>query len=146
MYELFGLRSNHYLSKNSNNEIPLLGNTRKRRGFAYITLHKELLKLRGIEFNGRKLVIEKVKTLPKKTTGKNKQAFLQTQSPAIDFKMETFEQVPPIQRVTGSYRNAVISKKGAIALFSDSIATRTNFAFTLKRSQEPNQPSSINTL
>ena len=47
------------------------------------------LKLHGIEFNRRKLVIEKEKTLSKKTTEKNKQAFLQMQSPAKDFEMET---------------------------------------------------------
>ena len=51
---------------------------------------KELLKLHGIEFNGRQLVIEKTKTATKKTTGKNKQAFLKTQSPAINFEMENF--------------------------------------------------------
>ena len=71
----------------------------KNEGFAYITVRehviKELLELHVIEFNRRKLVIEKAKTPPKKTTGKNKQAFLQTESPAINFEMETFE---PIQR------------------------------------------------
>ena len=40
----------------------LFGNTGKRSGFAYITVPehvvKELLKLHGIEFNGRKLVTE----------------------------------------------------------------------------------------
>ena len=38
------------------------------------------LKLHSVELNGRKVVIEKAKTPPKKTTGKNRQAFLQTQS------------------------------------------------------------------
>ena len=52
---------------------------------------KELLTLHGIEFNVRMLVIEKAKTSPKKTTGKNKQAFLQTQSPAIDLEMVEME-------------------------------------------------------
>ena len=51
---------------------------RKATRFAYITVPehvvKELLKLYGIEFNGRKLVIKKAKTPPKKPTGKNKQA------------------------------------------------------------------------
>ena len=42
------------------------------------------------------LVAEKAKTPPKKTVAKNKQAFLQSQSLAIDFEMETFEPVPPI--------------------------------------------------
>ena len=35
---------------------------------------KELLKLHGIEFNGRNFVIKKAKTPSKKTTGNNKQA------------------------------------------------------------------------
>ena len=49
---------------------------------------KKLLKLHGIEFHGRKLVIEKAKTQPKKTTGKRKQAFLQMQSTLIGFEIE----------------------------------------------------------
>ena len=121
LYELFGLRSTQYFSENSDIQTPLLGNTGNRKGFAYITvpeyLVKKLLKLHGIEFNERKLVIEKSKTLPKKTNGKNKHAFLQTLSLAIDFEMETSESVPPIQRITDSYRNAVLPKKGAIGLF-----------------------------
>ena len=40
--------------------------------------------------------------------------------------MEIFEPVPPIQRKTGSFRNAVLSKKGATALFSDSIPKGIN--------------------
>ena len=40
--------------------------------------------------------------------------------------METFELVPPIQRIVGSYRNMVLPKKGAIALFSDSIPKGMN--------------------
>ena len=64
-------------------------------------------KIHGIEFNGRNLVIKNAKTTPKQTTEKSKQAFLQSQSPPIDFEMETFEKVPPIQRITGSCRNAV---------------------------------------
>ena len=75
------------------NVAALLGNTGKQRGFAYITVPehavKELLKLYGIEFNGRKLVIKKAKTPPKKPTGKNKQACPKSQPPAIDLEMET---------------------------------------------------------
>ena len=82
--------------------MPLLGNIGKRRGLAYTAVPnhvlKELLKLDGIEFNGRKLVIEKTKTPPKLTTRKSKQTFVQTQSAAIIFKMETFEPVPPSQQ------------------------------------------------
>ena len=52
----------------------MLGNTGKRRGFAYIAFPedvvKELLKLQGIKFNWRKLVTEKATTPPAKTNGK----------------------------------------------------------------------------
>ena len=69
LYELFGLRSTQY-------QMPLFQSTGKQRGFTYITepehAVKELVKLNGIEFNGRKLVIEKEKTPPKKTTGEHK--------------------------------------------------------------------------
>ena len=130
LYELFGLDSTQYLSENSDIQLSLFGNKGKRRGFAYITVPehvvKELLKLHGIEFNGRNLVTKKAKTPPSKTTGKNKQAFLQTQLRAIDFEMETFEPAPPNQRITGSYRNAALPKKGAFVLFSASIPKEIN--------------------
>ena len=75
----------------------------KTKSFCYITVpeheFEKLYKLHGIEFNGRKLVIEKTKTPLKKTTGKIKQAFLQSQSPTTDFEMETFESFPPIQKI-----------------------------------------------
>ena len=100
LYELFGPHSAQCLSENSDIQMSRLENTGKRRGFAYITVpehaHKEIVKLHSIEFNGRKLIIEKAKTPPKKTTGKNKQAFPQTQSPAMDFEMETLEPFSPI--------------------------------------------------
>ena len=98
--------------------MPLLGSTGKRRRFAYITVPehvvKEFLKLYSVEFNGRKLVIERAKTPPKKTTGKNTQALLQMQSPAVDFEMEIFEQSPQIQQIPV---HAMLPKKGVIALF-----------------------------
>ena len=96
LHDLFGLISTQYLSENSDIQMPLLQNTGIRRGFAYITASehvvKELLKLHGKEFNGRKLVTEKANTTPKENTGKNKQAFPQTQSPAIDLKWKLSNQ------------------------------------------------------
>ena len=87
---------------------------------------KELLKLHGIEFNGRKSVIEKAKTPSKKTAGKSKQASLKSQSPVTDFEIETSKPGPPIQRITGSYRNAVLPKKSAIGFFLDIILKGLN--------------------
>ena len=76
LHELFDLHSTQYLNENSDIQMPLLGNTEKRRGFAYIAnVVKELLKLHVIEFDGRKLVIERAKTPPKKTTGKKQTSY-----------------------------------------------------------------------
>ena len=64
--------------------------------------------------------------------------------------METFEPVPPNQRITGSCRNAALSKKGAIALFPDGILKGMNIKSINKQIKGgrvyikafPNQPSS----
>ena len=87
----------------------------------YLRNSSTCYKLHGIVFNGRKLVIEKTKTPLKKTTGKNKQAFLQSQSPATDFEMETFESFPPIQKI------------GARRAFSFLRGTKNIFFFWLWR-------------
>ena len=74
MHELFDLRSTQYLNENSDIQMPL--KNEKRRGFAYIAnVVKELLKLHVIESDGRKLVIERAKTPPKKTTGKKQTSY-----------------------------------------------------------------------
>ena len=71
----------------------LLGNTGKW-GFAYLIVPEhvvqEFLKLHSIELNGRNLVIEETKIPPTKTTGKNKETFLQIQSPVTDLEMKQF--------------------------------------------------------
>ena len=70
------------------------------------------------------LVIEKVKTPPK---AKNINICPQTQPPQLDFDPEKTVASQPPQRIKESYRNAVIPKKGDIALFSDSIPRGMNF-------------------
>ena len=68
LFKLFGLRAINYLRDNSDVQIPLSENTGKKRGFAYVKLPRhvsdELLKLHGIGFKEKILVIEKAKTLP----------------------------------------------------------------------------------
>ena len=63
------MRTTNYLCDNSDVQIPLSENTAKKRGFAYVKVPRhvsdELLKLHGIGFKGKMLVIEKTKTLPK---------------------------------------------------------------------------------
>ena len=57
------------LRGNSDFQIPLSENTGKKRGFAYVKVPRhasdELLKLHGLGFKGKMLVIEKAKTPPK---------------------------------------------------------------------------------
>ena len=68
LFKLFGLRATNYLRDNSDVQIPLSENTGKKRGFAYVKVPRhvsdELLKLHGIGFKEKILVIEKAKTLP----------------------------------------------------------------------------------
>ena len=69
LIELIGLRTTTYLRDSSDVQIPLSENTGKKRGFAYVKVPRhvsdELLKLHGLGFKGKMLVIEKAKTPPK---------------------------------------------------------------------------------
>ena len=47
-------------------------------------------------------------------------------SPAKDIEMETFEPVLPIPGINGSYRNAVLPKKGTMYFFSGSLSKGIN--------------------
>ena len=102
----------------------------KKRGFAYVKVpihvSDELLKLHGLGFNGKMLVIEKAKTLPKarNINGVNQNICPQTQISQLDSENTLASR--PLQRIKNSYRNTVTHKKGDIALFSDSIPRGTN--------------------
>ena len=126
LFELFGLCTTNHLRENSDVQIPLSENTVKKRGFAYVKeprhVSDELLRLHGIGFKGKMLVIEKAKTLPKakNINGVNQNICPQTQPLQLDFDSENTGASRPLQRIKNSYWNAVIPKKGDIALFSDS--------------------------
>ena len=119
LFELFGLHSTNYLRDNCGVQIPLSENTGKKRGFAYIKVPRhasdELLKLHGLGFKGKMLVIENI-------NGVNQNICPQTQTSQLDSDSES----RPLQRIRNSYRNTVINKKGDIALFSDSIPRGMN--------------------
>ena len=76
----------------------------------------KLLKLHGIEFKGKMLVIEKAKPLPKAKSinGVNQNICPQTQPSQKDFDPENTVASRSLQRVKNSYRNAVIPKKKAM--------------------------------
>ena len=71
IYELFGLKSTAYLRSNCHVDFPLNQQTKKTRGHVYITAPKhvcdELVKLNGVEFKGKFLIIENAKVRPKVT-------------------------------------------------------------------------------
>ena len=73
----------------------------------------ELLKLHGIEFKRKMLVIEKAKTLPKAKSinGVNQNICPQTQPSQKEFDPENTVVSRSLQRVKNYYRNAVIPKK-----------------------------------
>ena len=83
----------------------------------------ELLKLHGVEFNGKMLVIEKSENPPKAKSinGVNQNICPQAKPPQLDFDLVNTVAPRPLQRIKNSYRNAVIPKNGDIALFSDSM-------------------------
>ena len=88
----------------------------------------ELFKLHGLGFEGKMLVIEKAKTLPKAKSinGVNQDICPQTQISQLDSDLENTKASRPLQRIKSSYRNTVIHKNGDVALFSDSIPKGMN--------------------
>ena len=104
----------------------------KKRGFAYVKVPRhvsdELLKIHRLGFNGKMLVIEKAKTLPKakNINGVNQNICPQTPISQLDSDPENTLASQPLQRIKNFYRNTVIHEKGDIAQFSDSIPRGRN--------------------
>jgi len=68
LVQLFGLGATPYLRQTCKVELAVCEKTGKSKNFAFINVpehvHSELMKLNGIEFYGRQLVIEEAKTKP----------------------------------------------------------------------------------
>ena len=77
------------------------------------------LNLHGIRFEGKKLVIEKVKTLPKSENINevNQNICPQTQPSKLDFDFESTVASRPLQRIKSSYWNAINCKKAILHYF-----------------------------
>ena len=71
IYDFFGLKSTAYLCTNFHVDFPLNQQNQKTKGHVYITAPKhvcdELVKLNGVEFKGKFLIIENAKVRPKVT-------------------------------------------------------------------------------
>ena len=91
-------------------------------------MRDELLKLHGIGFKGKILVMKKLETLTKAKiiNAVNQNICPQTQPPQLDFDPENTVAPRSLQRINNSYRNAAIPKKGDTTLFPDSISRGMN--------------------
>ena len=95
----------------------------KKRGFASVKVPRhvsdELLKLHGLGFKGKMLVIEKGKTPPKakNINGVNQNICPQTQISQLDSDPENNLASRPLQRIKNSYRNTVIHRKAILHYF-----------------------------
>jgi len=73
--QLFGLDTTDYLKKTCSVELATCEKTGKSKNFAFVNVpehvHVELMKLNGIEFYGRQLVIEEAKTKSNEKDGKD---------------------------------------------------------------------------
>ena len=93
----------------------------------------ELVKLHGLEFQGRKIIIEEAKTPPRTLLNElstsavaNDQQNMHKMSPTINDVRSRLPTAPteeqsPIQNINSTYSNAVMQKKKNIAHFLDSI-------------------------
>ena len=68
LIQLFGLGTTQFLQRTCSVELATCEKTGKSKNFAFVNVpehvHSELMKLNGIEFYGRQLVIEEAKTKP----------------------------------------------------------------------------------
>ena len=98
IYESFRLHITNSLNNKCHVQFTLSENTAKWRGFPYLTLSKhainKFLKLDGLEFKKKSLIIEKSKSPPKpKVINEiNKQIFSQMQSLILNFKTEYIKE------------------------------------------------------
>ena len=109
----------------------------KHNGYAFILapchVCNELVKLHGLEFQGRKIIIEEAKTPPRTLLNElstsavaNDQQNMHKMPPTINDVKSRLTTAPteeqsPIQNINSTYSNAVIPKKKNIAHFLDSI-------------------------
>jgi len=77
LIQLFGLGTTTYLQRMCSVELATCEKTGKSKNFAFVNVpehvHDELMKLNGIEFYGRQLVIEEAKTKPENEKEKEKE-------------------------------------------------------------------------
>ena len=72
LYDLFGLRSTKYLQETCKFDLPLCKRTGKSKEYAYLNVldhvYSQMVKLNGVEFKSKQLVLEEAKTKHKDRT------------------------------------------------------------------------------
>ena len=72
LYDFFGLRSTKYLQETCKVNLPLCKRTGKSKGYAFLNVpdhvYSEIVKLNGVEFKSKQLVLEEAKTKHKDRT------------------------------------------------------------------------------
>ena len=137
LVKFFCLRTTNYLTDNCTIEMSNLQQNGRHNGHVFILapchVYNELVKLHGLEFHCRKIIIEEAKTPPKTllnelsaTVVANDQENMHKLPPTINELRSKSPATPreeqsPIQNINSTYSNAVIPKKKNIALFLDSI-------------------------
>ena len=127
LVELFGLRTTNYLIDNCSIEMSKLQQKGRHNGHAFILapchVCNKLVKLRGLEFHGRKIIIEETKTPPRTLLNylstsavANDQQNMHKMPPTnndVRSKLPTAptEKQSPIQNINSTYCNTVIPKK-----------------------------------
>ena len=133
LVELFGLRSTNYLIDNCSIEMSKLQQNGRHNVHAFILalchVCNEPLKLHGLEFQVRNIIIEEAKTPIKTLLNElstspvaNDHQNMDKMHPTIDDVTSRLTTAPtekqnPFQNINSTYSYAVISKKKSIALF-----------------------------
>ena len=136
LVKLFGLSTTNYLIDNSIEMSKLQQNGRQNSHAFILALCQvcdELVKLHGLEFHGRKIIIKEAKTPPRtlvnelsRNTVANNQQSMYKMLLTINGVRSRLPTTPtgeqyPIQNIKSTFSNAVTPKKKNIALFLDSI-------------------------
>ena len=127
LVKLFGLKTTNYLMDNFFIEMSKLQQNKRHNGHVFISapchVYDELVKLHGLEFNGRKTIIKEVKTSPgplvnelsRKAVANDQQSMHKKPSTITDIRSRLptapTEEQHPIQSINCTFSIKVIPKK-----------------------------------
>ena len=129
LYEHFDIKSTKYLSENSYINFVMDEQTGKSKGYAFVTvpthINEELMKLNGLEFTGKNLVIEEAQ---KKTSERCKfasktrpESVEQPKTGPSNTELIPPKRQSPFQKINNSYPDTVSPKMKSVVIFLDSM-------------------------